>query len=646
MTRSRTIALSGVGMLALAAPLLAPLVTSAATDAPPTAPTFQRADVDTAVTGAAFTALGEVFPGEKNIITSGYGALTNGVPAGGGTLQVYRPGKDLGDWDKVEVFGASEEIIFPNRPTVTDMDGDGLNDIVLPSGYFFDTNPAKQGGSQSRSAITWWKNLGVDAKGVARGFTRHDIVTGVGPSYHGVDLVDLDGDGVRDILTTAEAGNVADNQDDDVVRLEYLRGLGGNAFAAPVTLAEGLGGSHPVAHDVDGDGRLDVVSSQYFNLSYTDGSDASFLWFRQHGEVGESGLSAAHFEAHTIATAGTAGFGFQIQPVVGFREPGKVSWIGTNHQGRCFVQRVLKWVIDDIQVDVPEMVMEFVPGDDLTQPWEMRELSVPENRAADPITCADDFQYNPSTLIHPTDHITARSSGGQAGPGVFGHGDLDGDGDVDLAVSGDGDRRLFWIEQTGAATSGPDSTPGTTLHTLTSPGEVFGQSGGAVVDDLNDDGVPDMVFSSFDTSTVAIWTSGRVGPKPTPTPTPTTTPRPTVAPTPAPVKVTTYRTSLRVKARSKRPVAGKNSAWRVTLTGAPKGKARTVTVTFTPKGSKKAKVVKRLRVSSGKGRNHTVRMTWKPRRDGTLKFRYAGGTVSSTAKEKASSRSVKVRVRR
>lgn len=59
-----------------------------------------------------------------------------------------------------------------------------------------------------------------------------------------------------------------------------------------------------------------------------------------------------------------------------------------------------------------------------------------------------------------------------AAPGVFGHGDIDGDGAGDIAVSGDGDDRVFWLEQTA---------PGTfTTHVLATD---FGQAaGGAVVD--------------------------------------------------------------------------------------------------------------------------------------------------------------------
>ena len=43
------------------------------------------------------------------------------------------------------------------------------------------------------------------------------------------------------------------------------------------------------------------------------------------------------------------------------------------------------------------------------------------------------------------------------------------------------------------------------LHRLTNEGEYFGQSGGGTVVDFNGDGVNELVFSSWDQNTVAVW---------------------------------------------------------------------------------------------------------------------------------------------
>lgn len=476
-----------------------PTATTEGTAAPPS---FTRIDVDTAVQGASFTVVGEVFPGERNIVTSGYGALEGGAPVGGGTVQVYRPGKDLRTWSRTSVVDPDDQLVFPNRVSVTDINQDGLNDLVVPSGWFFEPDgPA----TRPQGALTWWENLGLDDQGEPKGFVRHDVVASQQASFHGVDVVDLDGDGIRDLVTTSEAGRFAHLQTDDTVTLQYLRGRADHTFDAPRTLATGAGGSHPVVHDVDGDGRLDIVSSQYFGIANTEFDAASFMWFERVGDT-EGPLSETDFARHTIATMGEAGHGFGILPVPDLREPGSLSWVGVNHQNRCFMELIGR------RGQFPaEAVMELTPGGDLREPWDITVLSVPETPATDPMDCDDTFRDGTGT-IHPGDEITSRPSPGQAGPGVFGYGDVDGDGDTDLLVSGDGDRRLFWIERVDAST--------TRLHTLTAPGEEFGQSGGAVVADLNGDGVNELVFSSFDQNTVALWTT-RPGEPVTPDPTPT-----------------------------------------------------------------------------------------------------------------------------
>jgi hypothetical protein len=113
------------------------VVNTAGTD-----PTFTRHNVDTSVPGAAFTTVGAVFAGEQDILTSSWGAFdAGGRPTGTGALHLYRPGATLDDWTEVTVFGPEAGIIMPNATTVTDVDGDGDNDIVVPSGHFFGTDP-------------------------------------------------------------------------------------------------------------------------------------------------------------------------------------------------------------------------------------------------------------------------------------------------------------------------------------------------------------------------------------------------------------------------------------------------------------------------------------------------------------------------
>nr|WP_253945557.1 VCBS repeat-containing protein [Nocardioides sp. zg-DK7169] len=601
------------GALALALPLA--LLTSAPGTAAPASPdpssaaaTFDRVNVDTAVQGASFTVVGEVFAGEQNIVTSGFGALgPRGVPGTGGSLQVYRPRANLADWRKVSVFDASADIIFPNQPTLTDMDGDGDTDLVVPSGNFFDSFAGN-----TRGAITWWENAGLAADGSPLPFVRHDVVTGQAWSYHGVQHTDLDGDGVKDLLSVGEQGGDPVDGADDQVEVHFFRGNADLTFEAPVALAD-VGGSLPVVHDVDGDGDPDIVSSQYFDVGTGPESAgrATFLWLENTRDASApGGLTAEDFTAHTIATlAQTAagrgiGMGFQIRPVPGFRGPGTLSWIGTNHMNRC------------LQPYLPaEQVVELTPPVDPRQQWSLTTLSTPTTPSASP-TCPADYTDG-SVPIFPGDEITSRPTYGQGAPGVFGYGDVDGDGDLDLAISGDGDRRLFWIEQLSDGT--------TRQHTLTSPGEEFGQSGGGAVADLDGDGVNEMVFSSFDRNTVAIWKRRPAG---------TTTP---------PVTRTVVTSVLRVTPPAGR-VVGRKATWKVRLSGARGGDARRVTVTFEPRRGT-ARTLRTLRLTRVGPSAHRATLTWRPTGPGRLRLDYAGTVVSPTLRDTAARARARLTVR-
>lgn len=604
-------ALAALATLALVAAGSSAVAATPSVEPGTTTPDFTRIDVDTAVSGASFTVVGELFPGEQNIITSGYGTLTDGAPSGGGTVQVYRPGEDLRSWSKTVVIDASDEIVFPNRVTVTDVNADGLNDLVVPSGWFFEPDGPS---TRDQGLLTWWENRGLDAQGEPRPFVRHDLVTSQQASYHGVAHVDLDGDGIRDLVTTSEAGRAAHLQDDDTVTLQYLRGRADHSFQAPRTLATGSGGSHPVVEDVDGDGRLDIVSSQYFGIANSERDAASFMWFERVGRT-TGALSEADFVKRTISTMGVAGHGFGIMRVPGLRQPGTSSWVGVNHQNRCFME-----MINRGGQFPAEAVMEFTPGDDIRAPWAVTTLSVPENPSADPMDCDDAFRDGEG-LIHPSDEITSRPSPGQAGPGVFGYGDVDGDGDTDLLVSGDGDRRLFWIERVDATT--------TRLHTLTAPGETFGQSGGAVVADLNGDGTNELVFSSFDENTLAMWTT-----RPERLPEP---PAPPAPPAPAAKAATTTRATASYAPRTR--VATVKIRVRAAGDTAPAAKGRVKVRVLRGK-----KVVRTTWVRLGKAGNATVRIPRKAlRAKGLYRVRV---TYTGSPEHRKSSDTARFRVRR
>jgi hypothetical protein len=82
----------------------------------------------------------------------------------------------------------------------------------------------------------------------------------------------------------------------------------------------------------------------------------------------------------------------------------------------------------------------------------------------------------------------------QSAPGVFGWGDMDADGDIDLAVSGDGDPALYWFEQAKNKTF--------LGHTLDTDA---GEGSGMKIVDLDRNGKNEVVVVSYDNNSVYIY---------------------------------------------------------------------------------------------------------------------------------------------
>jgi FG-GAP-like repeat len=403
---------------------------------------FNRYGVDMKATGAAWIVADDIDgDGRKDLVVSSFGAFkidqdTFSVTLNPGRIDVYYQGKGVNCWAKEPLVTPNDGIYFPNQPVTGDVDGDGDLDIVVSAGFFpcqFD-KIVKACGS-----IAWLEN----DKGK---FTRHDVVPSGsdGLFYHRAVLVDFDGDKVLDLVTVGETNKSGE--------FRWWKGVASkDRFEkTPRIIGEG-GGSLPSVIDVDGDGDLDVASAQYFT------GGASFVWYERTADPSAMN-PAGTFARHDINT--DSGKSIMLDFVPNLYGDGVLRAVGTNHTNTT-----------KMPPDPESMVAAFDIPKPATGLW-------------------------PKTVL--STGIVSRPSMGfgvQAAPGVFGSGDLDGDGDIDLAVSGDGDQRTYWLEQTSA---------GKFVTHIIEPS--LGQASGAIITDLDGDRRAEMVFTGYEDSAIFVYT--------------------------------------------------------------------------------------------------------------------------------------------
>jgi hypothetical protein len=394
---------------------------------------------------------------------------------------------DLQSWKKTQVFGPEEDITFPTQIQVADMDGDGDKDLVGGHGFFWDS---VQG--IDRGGVTWWENretprsLG-ELLGYAkclfagnwsqvaaciedqRSWKRNTLLKDAPPSFHNVNIADIDGDGKKDVVTVGEEGITRQAFTDDIVELMYFRNLGNGNYSEAISLAD-RGGSSPYVIDVDGDGDQDVVSAQYFHVSPIvlgpPAGDGSFVWFENIRGNGGA-LSSDDFVKHEISRGQGPSYG--IYPVKNLFGDGQLRYVGVNH-----TNNTPGTPGPPVFLQAAPNIFLLTPGADIRAPWTVAPLA---------------------TSVEAGAAFRAEPRPGQAAPGKPMFNDMDGDGDLDIALSGDGDFRAFLLEQTA---------PGQ-FHQSVLPGsEGWGQAGISVAD-YNRDGKLEISLSSFENDQIAIW---------------------------------------------------------------------------------------------------------------------------------------------
>lgn len=436
------------------------------TDAPANSDAlFTRYVVDNLACGAAYSTIADMNgDGRLELVVSQFGP-TGGLKLPYGALSIYTQYGGLDQWQQTRVMEESEALRFPNHPSAEDIDGDGDLDLWAPSGFFVcevvpfhgpcgalawyeqPGQPPQAGEAQRAGSNAAPSSRTFDAEAVELTWTRHDLVpNGSLYFYHQVLTHDLNQDGRMDAITVGER-----RKGDDIRAAFVYVFLGDDSperfSKTPIQVAEGLGGLLSMA-DLDQDGDMDFYSAEFF------ADMDSFAWVEQvAGPTSEH--PAGQFVRHVISDA--LGYAIQLKLVPNLLGDETLYAVGTNHTNTTQEEP------DEVE---PGVFLFSMPSD-VRQPWPAQRIS---------------------------GEIVSEEGRGKAAPGLFDAGDVDGDGDLDLVVGGDGDPRLLWLEQVA---------PGTFDMREIETG--FGGGGGVTVKDLDGDGRAEIIMPAYAKNAVLIY---------------------------------------------------------------------------------------------------------------------------------------------
>ena len=408
----------------------------------PVDPNFKRFTADNNPNKPAFVTVDDLDnDGYQDMIVAQYG------PSLSGNYDIYWGTGKLNQWIKETLdIGGNNGISFPHPVKVADINGDGIKDIVSPSGFL-------------ACLVNCGNIFWLEGTGTRNQWTKHEIVKNNDHFFFDVSLVDIDGDGVDDILTNASQKKTVSLGNGQDERLMWFKGSNETADRFEKTarvISSGNGGPFPRFVDINGDGKKDIALAQFFNSDIS--KNGSFIWFEQ--------TDTENWTKHIIDNE--SGESFMLEIIDNLYGDGVRRAVGVNHVNSA-----------DKPNGPKEGVFIFDIPEDPTQPW--------------PKTNIADIKSRKSPL-----------GGNQAAPGLFGYGDITGNGLTDLVVSGDGDSRVFWFEQNPAGTFTQHTLDGTEGVSVNSAGS-FGQAGGMQIVDLDGDGRNEIIVTTYEGNKLYIY---------------------------------------------------------------------------------------------------------------------------------------------
>lgn len=372
-----------------------------------------------------------------------------------GALRVFKTSGGLeGPWTEDAVVTTTDPQGYPfiNTPQVFDIDGDGVKDLLVQTGFL-----------TTLGGVHFWLK-GPDFATRSHFASQTTAPTNDNYFWHESGQTDLDGDGLLDMVTTsAKTQDLVNNPSNPTgspgpmtkLKVEWYRNLGGGKFAYHL-IAPDLGGVFIKLHDVDGDGDQDILLTHFFGPPAVRDS---IVWLEQTAKPAAANGFAGGWTTHRIDNS--IGLGYHME-LADINDDGRVDLVvdSHNHQSNPALKDA-----DGQQIPLGIYWFEIPADPRRSTQWVKHVIS--ENFAV-------------SLAGSPTS---------QGVPGIFGVGDLDGNGRLDLAVPGDGNDMLYAFRQ---------RADGSFAEEIIESGEkMFGM---AVIADVDGDGKNEIVAAKHNSN--------------------------------------------------------------------------------------------------------------------------------------------------
>lgn len=372
-----------------------------------------------------------------------------------GAMRVFKTsGGVAGPWTEDVVVSTTDSQGFPfiNTPQVFDVDGDGIKDLIVQTGFL-----------TTFGGVHFWLK---GPEFTQRHFFAAETESLTNDNYfwHESGQTDLDGDGLLDIVTTsAKTQDLLNNPSNPTgtpgpatrLKVEWYRNLGNGEFAYHL-IARDLGGVFLKLFDVDADGDQDILLTHFFGPPAVRDS---VVWMEQTAKPSAGNNFAGAWTTHRIDNSIGLGYHMELADING---DGRTDLVvdSHNHQSNPALKDA-----NGGQIPLGIYWFEIPANPRSSTQWVKHVIS--ENFAV-------------SLAGSPTS---------QGVPGIFGVGDIDGDGRLDLAVPGDGNDKLYAFRQRADG--------GFAEEILEDKEKMFGM---AVVADIDGDGRNEIVAAKHNSN--------------------------------------------------------------------------------------------------------------------------------------------------